>query len=199
MKTFETEKNNIPEGATHYSDSSDERYFSWFMHTGDEWFIQIWSDKDWVKCKHNEQDKSGVKPIPQIKEVEWVNGLPPVGEECVFTPHNMQWGFNHIEDFTGTVLHYEGEQFVFMLNHTKYKLEGEMVIVSRTDKGDFSKPETPEAKKEREELEAAYDLYCEWLIGMEHPKSLYRSFIKGSYVNAMLAIVRKTGYRKESE
>lgn len=74
MKTFETEKNNIPEGATHYSDSSDERFFSWFMRTGDEWFIKIWSDKDWVKCKHNEQDKSGVKPIPQTKDVEWING-----------------------------------------------------------------------------------------------------------------------------
>ncbi|CAM0014826.1 hypothetical protein VPHK373_0086 [Vibrio phage K373] len=29
MKTFETEKHNIPKGATHYSNENDENYFLW--------------------------------------------------------------------------------------------------------------------------------------------------------------------------
>jgi hypothetical protein len=33
---------------------------------------------------------------------------------------------------------------------------------------EFRKPETPEAKQEREELEAAYSLYLEWLKLLGH-------------------------------
>lgn len=93
------------------------------------------------------------------KQDEWDGeGLPPIGVECEFTPDNTWWGFNYIESFAGIVLHYEGEQFVFMLKHEKYKLKSRMIIVSRTDKGEFSKPETPEQKAERERLEAIHEM-----------------------------------------
>jgi len=64
----------------------------------------------------------------------------------------------------------------------------------------FRKPETPEQKKEREELEAAYDLYTVYQSASnlscmnitdfkehaeDHP--LYKGFV---------AIVNETGYRK---
>ena len=133
-------------------------------------------------------------------EVEW-NGedLPPVGVECNFTPHNTRWGFNYIENFTGTVLHYEGEQFVFMLNHTKYKLDAGMVIVSRTDKGDFAKPETPQQHEDRERLEAAYDLFCVYNESDGATPCSFDVFTAGTVGNArkrFLAIVDKTNYRK---
>lgn len=65
MNTYETMKHNIPEGATHYSDASDTRYFSWYKKEGDKWFIQIWSDNgEWVECMHDEHIHSDAKPIP---------------------------------------------------------------------------------------------------------------------------------------
>ena len=64
---------------------------------------------------------------------------------------------------------------------------------------EFRKPETPEKKAERERLEAAYDLYCEWyqtiwldIIGT----SSIEDFIHDELVcKSWLAIVDKTNYR----
>lgn len=36
MKTFLTEKNNIPEGATHYADETVMDYFAWVKFIGGE-------------------------------------------------------------------------------------------------------------------------------------------------------------------
>ena len=41
MKTFETEKNNIPEGATHYRNEDKNSLFTWFK-VGDS--VEIWCD-----------------------------------------------------------------------------------------------------------------------------------------------------------
>lgn len=88
------------------------------------------------------------RDIESAIDVEWNGeGFPPLGIECVFTPDNTCWGFNYVEAFTGTVIHYEGEQFVFMLNHKKYNLEDSNLVISRTDKGEFSLPLTPEQKQ----------------------------------------------------
>ena len=63
------------------------------------------------------------------------------------------------------------------------------------------KPETPEAKREREELEAAYDLY--YYVEKESVYSCvvvgFNEFVSDFPANEReeyLAIVRKTGYRK---
>jgi hypothetical protein len=128
---------------------------------------------------------------------EWDGeGLPPVGVECCFTPDNNLWGFASTDTYSGEVLRYEGEQFVFLLSHDKYNIRPCHLIVSRTDKGEFSKPESPEQKAERERLEAAYDL-CTTV----YPDfSGFDEFKKATTtVNLWLAIVDKTGYSKESK
>ena len=41
MKTFETMKHNIPEGATHYQEEGDGYLFAWFSKTGDSLSIFV--------------------------------------------------------------------------------------------------------------------------------------------------------------
>lgn len=135
-------------------------------------------------------------------DIEW-NGedLPPVGVECSFTPDNTRWGFNYTEEFTGTVLHYEGEQFVFMLNHDKYKLESGMIIVSRTDKGRFSKPESPEQKTQRERLEngkAIYYLMCNIELNRDiagTPNTWGE--LRDEWQSVYIKLAEEVGYRKQ--
>ena len=84
MKTFETEKHNIPEGATHYSDENDSGVFAWFksvLGVNYLWCPGIEGQECWTEllCQE-EMYGEEVKPIPQTKEVctedtaEWVNG-----------------------------------------------------------------------------------------------------------------------------
>lgn len=144
---------------------------------------------------------TGAKPqqVESLVKSDWDGeGLPPVGVECVFTPDNTKWGFNYVEPFNGAVLHYEGEQFVFMLNHEKYNLDDSMIIVSRIDKGEFSNPETLAEREERERLEAAYYLYCK--CGIQHETVSFKKFKNGDdcYPEVWVDIVNETGYRKET-
>ena len=69
-------------------------------------------------------------------------GLPPVGCECVVTPHNTMWGFSSVDDYTGRVLAYDGEDFWFVML-------GGVKVTSRTDKVDF-RPIKSEADKKRD-------------------------------------------------
>jgi|LGVE01.1.fsa_nt_gb hypothetical protein len=72
--------------------------------------------------------------------VEWDGeGLPPVGYRCVVTPHNSMWGFGSVDDRTGVVLMYKAESFVFAIDTPDVCVHGADVVVSRTDKADFSK------------------------------------------------------------
>lgn len=65
MNTYETMKHNIPEGATHYSDESEDNHFCWYIIKGD--VAKIFSvnkyEQKWRDCinQHKEND---VKPIP---------------------------------------------------------------------------------------------------------------------------------------
>ena len=65
MKTFETMKHNIPEGATHYRDESDDFRFSWVMF-GDGGALNVYTTAlGWCRFNHSKfEDK--VKPIPKI-------------------------------------------------------------------------------------------------------------------------------------
>lgn len=64
--------------------------------------------------------------------------------------------------------------------------------------GDFSQPETPAKREKRERLEAAYDLYCASVNAIALPVMPYNVFITSTFqVASMLAIVDKTGYRKQ--
>lgn len=70
-------------------------------------------------------------------------GLPPVGCECLVTPHNNLWGFSMCGDYRGKVIAYKGERFWFEADFGDD-------IISRTDKVDF-KPIRSEAERKREE------------------------------------------------
>jgi hypothetical protein len=224
-KTFKDMKQNIPEGATHYQNESEEYMFAWFDYNKDKCYVM----GGWKECTMKDYPSGEIKPIPTTiktespeerealdmigttsKQVESLSndselpnssewdgeGLPPVGVECCFTPDNNLWGFASTDTYSGEVLRYEGEQFVFLLSHDKYNIRPCHLIVSRTDKGEFSKPESPEQKAERERLESAYDLcttvYPDFSGFDEFKKST-------TTVNLWLAIVDKTGYRKVNQ
>lgn len=63
--------------------------------------------------------------------------------------------------------------------------------------GDFSKPDTPAEREERERLEAAYYLYCK--CGIQHETVSFEKFKDGDdcYPGVWLGIVDETGYRKD--
>ena len=65
MKTFETMKHNIPEGATHYRDESDDFRFSWVMFD-DGGALKVYTTAlGWCRFNRSKfEDK--VKPIPKI-------------------------------------------------------------------------------------------------------------------------------------
>lgn len=222
-KTFEDMKHNIPEGATHYHNESDGYHFCWFKFDGNKWFVNF-PDKNekWYAC-YREQYRDGIVQFiqtesPQEREaldmigttskqveslakgdvVEWDGeGLPPVGVECCFTPDNNLWGFASTDTYLGEVLRYEGEQFVFLLSHDEYNMRPCHLIASRTDKGEFSKPESQEQKAERERLEAAYDLYCTQCESQGVEPLLVSKFTECGLLKPWLSIVDKTGYRKQ--
>lgn len=139
MKTFETEKNNIPEGATHYRNEDRHSLFTW-LKVGDD--IELWCDimETW-RCigSHVNCVMDKLTPIPQTKEVEWVNGelLEFMGEPCVFIGMS------------------EGLPVVRYKNNADNALSGTIDVITAVDM--LSKPETEAERVEREELEAAYD------------------------------------------
>lgn len=65
MKTFETEKNNIPEGATHYSNETTMLMLCWFMESDGKWWVRTCNDAYWHECEHNENERYDLNRIPQ--------------------------------------------------------------------------------------------------------------------------------------
>lgn len=184
MKTFETEKHNIPEGATHYANETDTDCFIWYRENTKEVMVDGYVVNEWEPAGKDE-NLTDLKPIPQTKEVEWVNGLPPVGVECEFQYPKGRWNKGYYHGLTASkglkmhILEYEGGRMETL---------GDLVT--------FRKPETEAERKEREELEAAYDLYC-YAIDKE---TLFDSFCNfGPLKDIYLRIVRKTNYRVEGE
>ena len=136
---------------------------------------------------------------PQTKEVERDGeGLPPIGVECEFMCEGF-WGDDH----------YHWCIFLGLLSDGSYAIEfhhptsPDHVTCGCFDPQctKFRKPETEEQRKEREELEAAYDLYCVAFGDCGHLCDSYDNFCKEDAHkfsrNAYIAIVRKTGYRVE--
>ena len=68
MKTFETEKHNIPEGATHYHNENDDYEFCWFKIVNGEWFAYCPKEavEGWTKCidEHERDGFDGFEAIP---------------------------------------------------------------------------------------------------------------------------------------
>ena len=127
------------------------------------------------------------KPIPQPKEVEWVNGLPPVGVECevygALGKHN-EW--QECKVFAVEL----GEAFVS---------DGKIWASRPVGEFKFRKPESPEDKAKRERLEAAYDLYLAFWSASNSAITLgsFEDFSHNdnSDLKHFLAIVDKANYR----
>ncbi|AUR92772.1 hypothetical protein NVP1177O_07 [Vibrio phage 1.177.O._10N.286.45.E10] len=186
MKTFETEKGNIPEGATHYRNEDKNSLFTWLKVSDD---IKLWCDilDDWrgigshVNCI---MDK--ITPIPQTKEVEWVNGDTAYVKGC-----------SHDEiTFIGLAMNKN-------VAICECVTSGRAVILDRFWVLDLlkEKPETEAERKEREELEAAYDLLCvgNRALSVTAPCTFDEFKLDKPQCDFWLSIVRKTNYKVKGE
>lgn len=70
MKTFKTEKKNIPGGATHYINETSFFHFSWGKYVNGE-LVLCRHEGEWSLVDEKTLLNS-LKPIPKAKEVEWV-------------------------------------------------------------------------------------------------------------------------------
>ncbi len=205
MNTFETMKHNIPEGATHYRDESDDFRFSWVMFD-DGGALKVYTTAlNWCRFNHSKfEDK--VKPIPKIptetpeekealdaiEQVEWNGkGLPPVGVECEFMCEGF-WGDSHYHWCIFLGLLSDGSYAIEFNHPTSPKRVTCQCFDPQCTK--FRKLETPEEKKERERIESAKHLYSKHCKEVRHPvKDLDNNSV---LLNAWLVIVDETGYRK---
>lgn len=187
MKTFETEKHNIPEGATHYENETSISYFAWFKLSGDDLLCMPISNPDmWLPCSL-EFCKDSITPIPQTKEVEWVNGLPPAGVECEFEYPCGRWnkGYYHGKTISGRV----------KIHILEYK-GGEIETLGDLVK--FRKPETQEDRdrRERERLENGEAMYIQHCKNLGSDK-FYWDEKNSASKEAWCKLAEQ--YRKESE
>ena len=146
MKTFETEKGNTPEGATHYSDEADGKYFCWY-NIGEVAKICVLDGvgfgHKWHKCT-NEHKGADVKPIPSVPTET------PEEKEALDAIEKVEWKNGDI----AKTQHGTGELVAKVLHsgHSMWIIQFESTYGAYSE-GHLGKPETPEAKKEREELE----------------------------------------------
>lgn len=118
------------------------------------------------------------KPVPQPKEVGWVNG-----DECEI---DMTEGVRRYI-FGCKCPNNQNTCIVFTIDGS-----GHMVMPIER----LKKPESPEDKAKRERLEAAYDLYCESLIGEDEDTESFDEFKRfRNRMRQWLRIVDKTNYR----
>ena len=213
MKTFETEKHNIPEGATHYRDECKDFTFVWVKQIAGKEYV--WDADSWYEAVVINRDLE-IKPIPQtnietpeekealdsidvklikprepskpvITKVEWGgSGLPTVGSLCKVNRDSFTYRVMYSSEYVVIVQNLDND------NTTAHGMD----IILDLRKGDytFSKPETPKQREERERLEAAYDLYCQVI---DPDTSFDKFFNFGPLKDIYTKIVDKTGYRKE--
>lgn len=185
MKTFETEKHNIPEGATHYLNETDTDCFAWYREDTKEVMVDGYVAPEWESAGKDE-NLADMKPIPQTKEVEWDGEYQLEG--------GKDW-FKYKTTYTSS----SGDMFAMCLVPSANKGKPfEQYLDLATTK--VRALETEAERAERERLEAAYDLYRDYCDGTSF-KGVGFDLFKDPTDNreVWLAIVRKTGYRKESE
>lgn len=112
------------------------------------------------------------------EKVEWNGeGLPPVGVECWFNfkvTHPQRCKVNYIGKTVCVYESADGNEYSTLISEVE-----------------FSKIETQQQREDRERLEAAYDLYCEWRGEMHES---FDAFKRCNHDN-WLSIVDKTKYR----
>lgn len=189
MKTFETEKGNIPEGATHYRDECDEYNFLWLRSVNNDWgyYSKLYGSfrkaDNWVGERLGTGEINEIpwpttetpeekEALGAIEQVEWNGeGLPPVG--CKIKTKRGISEVLSTSDWDGGVVTYS------------YKHEdGGMSIECAWNNESWINPiETPEAKKEREDLELINEV-SEMLNakGFCHDKLLLKCLISHKYL-----------------
>ncbi|CAH9015514.1 putative coil containing protein [Vibrio phage 381E49-1] len=121
---------------------------------------------------------------PQTKEVEWD------GE------YQLEGGSGWFK-YKSTYVASNGDMFAMCLVPNANKgLPFEQYLDVATTK--FRKPETPEQKLERDELEAAYDLYCD-LAYVNGATSFDAFKTDAGLTRFWLSVVRKTNYKVDGE
>lgn len=133
-----------------------------------------------IECYINEKEEE--QAISQAKEVEWVNG-ELVCKVNQTTPIGIFVGLDRT-----------GRAVIELNSVTSHANNGNAFMTLGLH--NIAKPETQEDREKREELEAAYDLYCEWNCHPEHALSLDELKVEPDWRERWLRVVRKTGYRK---
>ena len=183
MKTFLTEKHNIPEGATHYLEECDEWNFLWLKNCPKSGWCKCTSSgrhvSTWIESDMIEK----IKEIPQTKEVEWD------GE------YQLEYGKGWYK-YKVTYEASNGDMFAMCLVQSANNGNPfEQYLNSTTTK--FRALEAPEDREKREREEAAKYLHSKHCVAMRHPfKDLDNNL---ELLNAWLAVVDETGYRKGGE
>lgn len=176
MKTFETEKNNIPEGATHKFDSEGGSGF--YRLNGDKWYFWSFGRECW-KCVVDNSPLYKPVAIDKPEVVEWNGeGLPPVGVECEW----IGGGLNH-GDWGLVIVHayHNDSAWIEKLRDNSMHTVG--------NPAHFRKPESPEEKDKREAVQRAMDFLAEDDHGGE--AYYYKGWFDALYDEGML-----TNYRK---
>lgn len=178
----------------------DVIYSSGVESTQDSKLVNWHSVKQWRPSMKNwkvetPEESEALDAIAQADSEEWNGeGLPPVGVECEMT-------FNG-KSQTITTLYYDDHKSGMIMF---YHVDSGKSVASDYDwclveNCIFRKPETQQQREDRERLESAYELYVTAQVALDGDVIEYSDFIKESrQMRGALAIVDKTGYRKESK
>ena len=212
-----------PEGAQYYTDGYDVKYRKVFggkyygyleeakgwVETCDKALSQERIDKGWWLVTLASLIENIPTETPEEKEVldgiesagededEWDGeGLPPVGVECEYKDGDDWYAVkvNYLSEWFMVIEALKSQSKWIDIKGTELSFE-----YSRFDSLEFRKPETPKQREDRERLEAAYDLYCEWVGDRtgQHAIDFEDWKCEPDYFRKWLRIVDKTNYRKE--
>jgi hypothetical protein len=124
--------------------------------------------------------------------------LPSVGERCVYFVANPN---DYQENMKYHLMPMNCVARVGLSGQLCVLLSDDYSFVTVCNDAWIRKPETPQQREERERIEAAYDLYCEFTNTSSHDATCYsiEGFSKLQLAYKWLAIVDKTNYRKETK
>lgn len=103
-------------------------------------------------------------PAPVVGLPEWGGSrIPPIGVDCLVTPHNTQWGFDSLDTRRVKVLGGYGGEYVWLMELHSDGTDSFSFVTTRSDKVDFAPYRTPEQVASDKRIAAAQ----EWLKGVE--------------------------------
>lgn len=98
----------------------------------------------------------GPSSIVPVGLAEWGGSrIPPIGVDCLVTPHNTQWGFDNLDTRRVKVLGGYGGEFVWLMELHSDGSDSFVFFTARSDKVDFEPYRTPEQVASDNRIEAA--------------------------------------------